>query len=577
METFLKKLLIGSLFFPVCVLGQHAFLNEGKIVIQMNPENPEGVSLFVLGDAEFREKPEVLLDGDFQLSGDFISNVNLGNIFTSTSTGTTRFHGTQLQTIRGTGNKSTEYIYFPKLGIQNPGGVKLESNMGISVDELNLFTGKFILGSTVEGRRETSVAHLLAGSVTGYDYTNEKVIEIELALNDPSEENREQKFMGFSLPASRMYADYFCFNYLTAPDPVGFFGTSGRTITDPLYELEPGRGYFIGQNVFESDTPEKGWMNDKLVINRNAMLGNPSCFRTPGDAEERIITEDVHLTLKPGFNYLGNPYTCPLDLGLLLQENDGTDFWNITRGTDNEDLHPAVWVYMNGISEVIDSDNLQFRISGTFLVNQEVGSLVEANEVSPMQLFIVWANNPSTITIPASCRTHGTGPFLRSERQVTDELLLQATDLSSQNFDRCSIALRPDASMQSDDPFDAYKLFNHTKGVCQLYTRSSEGHDMAVNVVNSSMESISLHFLPGSESTDIRIEASRLESIESIEEVWLEDRKLSIWVNLKEIPLYTFHSDPSDNPERFSLHFKEITDEETIILSEPLIAQTIDR
>jgi hypothetical protein len=124
---------------------------------------------------------------------------------------------------------------------------------------------------------------------------------------------------------------------------------------------------------------------------------------------ESLNTGDITVHLKEGYNYLGNPYTCPLDLSGLKTEvpevSKATDPWGVSRHASDEDidLYAGFWIMHSGAKTgTPDSVNHKFSISVSYDVAQSVGGTVKTDSIPPMQLFAVYAYRDCDLTIPDS-------------------------------------------------------------------------------------------------------------------------------------------------------------------------------
>ena len=573
-KTMLLIAFVGLL--PLCIAA-----SEPVVMYDVGASHiASGGTIYIPGSVRVTGSGvSIVQQGTTVLAGDFLNDVSANNVFKDGATlGKYLFRGTAVQTIGGTADKGTSFINFPNLEVNNSHSVELQSSMGMNVNDLHLTKGKLTLLSTANSGRQTENAHLLVKGNVSYSHAagsmaDKGVVEVRLAVKGATE-NRTGAFFGFSPPVSPMYSDYFAYNFLTSPDSSGFFGVREQTIRAPEFALQPGVGYFVGQDVMTTDL-DAGWgqnhagnspdiaerMTDLLVINRWLWSQTSLCYNAPAIAgnHEKLHTADITVTLNKGFNYLGNPYTSPLDLSDLLSVASSPDVWGVTRNNiDGSQLYTGLWVFHTGSSIVVDSALQVFSINGSFLVNQAVGSTTNPDDelISPMQMFIVWSEQDNvTMTIPKSRRTHARSNFLRSERTVTDELLLEVTDHDTESFDRVCVVFRPDARIASDDPYDADKLFNKSGGNSQLYTQCSDGNALTVDVRSSNTREMPLYLKPANVAREATISASRLESLTDIKTVLLYDRKEDIEVNLNQAS-YTFTTEPGDTEQRFELRFQ---------------------
>jgi hypothetical protein len=607
MKTVKKCLLYCLLLFPFLALGQTTFRNAGKIHVGKGfSGNP---SLYIPDSQLLTDSSSIKLNGVVRLDGNLLA----GNLTSEThgfdpagTSGKLLFKGTQRQRITTNDpdyNRTANYLDgIPVLQVENSAGVHLSDEMGLSVDTLNLVKGKFILSSQYINGTETRLAHFLVKDSVMYNRSDTGVVEIEMILGDVNtQRDRVGKVLGFSSPFKKMFADYFTYNYLIAPDTAGLFGTSKITVTYPGYSLEAGRGYLIGQNVYDFDDKDDYWMmpylnltqesydsrmRDTLLMNRYSLknirlVDDPSGAITSEDAYtgESLNTGDVTVQLEKGYNYLGNPYTCPLDLSALKDAvtsgQAATDAWRVSRNAadDTPDIYAGFWVLNQGKVKSWDATDQRFSISVSYLNDQREGATVYTDSIAPMQVFVVYAHRSCKLTIPANARTHRNTNFLKSGNVVTDELLLEVKDQTTEGFDRMCVVFRNHASAKATDTYDASKLLNTSRGVSQIYTTSPDNIDLITSVIPSTQESLPVTFVPSATEQEVELTASRLETLISPEAVQLEDLKTGEIVDLTKEP-YRFMTSPEDNPKRFVLHFRDVlgdaTDDSRALHATPL-------
>ena len=127
--------------------------------------------------------------------------------------------------------------------------------------------------------------------------------------------------------------------------------------------------------------------------------------------------------------------------------------------------------------------------------------------------------------------------------------------METEGFDRLCVVFRENASPAADDFYDAPKFFNTSRGVNQIYTRSSNGKNLSISVVPNSTANLVMYFEPASKAQAVTLKADRLESLVSVSNVILEDTKTGAKVDLRQTPEYSFTSSPSDKADRFILRF----------------------
>ncbi|MDR1645331.1 MAG: T9SS type A sorting domain-containing protein [Tannerellaceae bacterium] len=580
-----KYLLIlsGLLVFSGATLNAQAVYNKGKLYVGSSSTN---ANLYIKGHLRMTGSGYIAHEGKTVLTGDLINDVTANTVF-STRNGSFEFRGDNAQQIRGTANKATSYVTFPNTVIINNKNsnaanttVTIDPSKGITVKNLTFTRGRLVVESTarMEGtQRVTDIAHLYAetGGTIVYkhgqsDPVNEGAVQVNLAMGDNWNNGR---MVGFSSPFKNIYADYFFFNFLAKPDTTGLYArTNDFWIKDPKVSLPAGRGYFMGQGLvpwgdsYYMETLNPAYASaqyadaakDIFIFARRFAPASFTSFvaaaygnTVPFEGEE-LNTGNVTVALSQGYNFLGNPFLTPLDLKELFG-TPSTSTW----GAAVTDLERTVYKLTSGHAEYLP--NREFEFGTTYLNAQAVGATT-SDTIAPMQMFVVrktTAGNANFI-IPASKRVQASFPHLRSETApVVDELLIETQDGLTGDFDRLCVVFRNGASLLANDRYDAVKLFNHTGGVNQIYTRSSDNRNLITNVIPSNTKSMVMYLEPSARPQEVTLRASRIQSISSVPQVVLEDRQTGKVTNLKQTSVYRFQSSPSDRTDRFVLYFRD--------------------
>lgn len=567
---------------------ENTFYTNAQVSISQSSNFAES-TLYIGGDlVASGDKATIQLSGKLDITGHLLNNVSAGNFFSFSDEGLVRFCGSEEQRISGTADKTLHYIAFPSLRIENSQAVYIDPGMGIEVNGLELQRGRLILGSKVgdEDSRYVESAHLLVkegGSVSynrDAELKEEKgIVQVELALGDNYQHRR---LVGFSSPFKRIYADYFMYNFLSKPSPSGLFGDTGSLITNIMTAMNAGEGYLVGQGIIEDEEHYGNMINpdwsgaeysdratENFRFNREFMPESFSQYNTKEDRfeGEAINIEDVYVSLsRQGFNYLGNPFTTPLDMSSFLKETSVPDEWGVTRSAsaDGGDFRNSFYVISGGEGEY-DTSSRRFTFTVSYLLGQEVGGTLSYDgsssyQIAPMQLFVVGknGNTASEFIIPASARSHGPASFFKSPvAPAIDEIMIEIIDRDTKGYDRLCIVFREEASLLANDRYDAVKIFNLSGGVSQIYTRSSNNKKMTANVVPASIRSLDLYLSPSDKKREVSLSAYRLSGLETIETVLLEDKFTNEIINLREVQEYRFTTSPGDMESRFVLHFAD--------------------
>ncbi len=594
-SLFTALLLSSSLFSQQTVL-----YNKGFLYVEGDIEDDSPASLFIKGDICVEDDSKIHQQGKTVLTGDFVNNVTSGNVFIP-SDGKLEFKGISAQKITGNADKANNYIDFPDYVVINNQtsadpdkvSVTIDPLAGATMKNLELKRGRLIIDSKTDGVNESHIAHLMIeqdGSIsynrsTSLARQDEGVIQVNLALGD---NYTKKALVGFTPPFEKIYADYFFFNFLTRPTNKGLFGDKGMFIIDPTTPLYAGQGYIIGQGIvpdgdeYYEKTLNSNWEGAEYDDRAKEMFSFARRFAPESltqfiDAQnvldrftgEALNIKDVPVELEKGFNYIGNPFTVPIDMEGFVNNVDTQDDWGITRGTRSDsELKNCFYVLSQGTGSYNSTDVYSpFRFNVSYLLGQGIGSTInhEGGEssylITPMQMLAIIKNSDGnkTMNIPASSRTHGKATYLRksSSYSITDELLIETKDMKTEGYDRLCIVFRDDATLASNDVYDGVKLFNKSGGVNQIYTLSSDNKTMTTNVISPGTQSLTMYFEPSKKEQNVSFNVYRTNSLRSISSVILEDKKNGQKTDLLINPTYEFISSPLDKTERFVLHFFE--------------------
>jgi len=576
-------------------------VNTGKMVVGSSG------TIYIQGSLEALKTSEIKQEGKTILKNDFINNVQSGNVFVTTiNPGMIEFRGDKVQHIRGNADKSNSWIEFPDVMINNQTRIRLDtdsaavvvaSEMGLTTNDLHVNRGRLILDSKIKtdvSDLMSNTAHLLVEGSVIYPQGNDDresdekgIIEVKLATGD---NYLNRRLLGFTPPFQKIYADYFFFNFLSIPTNKNDMEKNFNFVNNPKTALTGGKGYLIGLGIvqdeaFYRNSLDPAWegalyeerFKDMFTFGRDFAPGSLTQFvNYDGNIRdaftgERLYTEDVILDIDTGLNYLGNPYTTPLDMSTFLDvANDATDDWKVSRGEGStKDVLNKYYLLSSGTGTYIPgTQDYSYSLNLSYMVVQKRGSTIEQAKgseglLSPMQMFIIRKNKTSTksqITIPKRFRTHSQAPFLRSnnnEYEILNEILIETKDTQTGGFDRLCILFSDDSDLASKDLYDAPKIFNNTRGVNQIYTLSSDNKEMTTNVIPFSTEKLPMYLKPSSQAQNVTLKASRLHSFRG-GKFYLEDVQTGKKVELTNNSTYTFTSSPTDKANRFILHFSDI-------------------
>ena len=580
-----------------------------------------------------------------KITGNFYNDVTKGAAGgtsfvapTAGNEGVIEFCGTSQQEITTSGTTTTtipskrvNFINFPKVDINNNEHVRIDPRLAIQTKDIELSEGWLIVdsklavqgvdgGVEVDADHESVLAHLLVDGTVNYNkgvWGSRTAGErgfIQVNFTIPNEGIQTAKsIVGFGIPFRKMHSDYFMFNTLIEPQPgfdrgEGFLAKS--PIIDPKTEMTAGKGYVLGVDLRGNDPTEYGalaeYENDvdfsqrstgNYHFNRHNFHGSSnqvfgSDITRAAYQDEVLNTEDVIVPMEKEYNYLSNPYTCPLNIDKLLGENEAYSTWGVVSGelsATNPEIRSQVWVLApNSMAEPTAMGNkskytynyqVAMRIGGTYIDHDNVPGVTA---IAPLQMFVVRAsktNTPSTITIPKSERVMGTTRFLRNvpaENKRRDDFIIEFRNRSTKTTDRASIVLRSQDELNTNRSYSNVDRLESTSSegnngtrsamaidgdfaqsvASQIYTKNASGKPLTVQFLPiETTQRITLWHIPSSQAQALNILGLRLETKDKIRNMWLEDHKYNTEVEITPDMLYETWSEPTDSHERFTIRF----------------------
>lgn len=654
MNLKLKLLLTSLTALFLHLNAQSTFYNKGALSIIAS--DTTHVTLYIPGDFKAGSDSDnnsitsniSMKSSRIVITGDFINNVTSSTVFNSSYSqngGWVELRSNTPQKIdTDTTNSSAlrykrgSYIDFPNLKINNSNHITIDSKIGVQVNNLQLNKGWLILDSrrvidndfsgviTSDLKNNRSIlAHLLVNGNIDYrgwssSNINERgFVEVNIAL-DPYK-NRvfgdTTSIIAFGTPFKNLKADYFMWNHLLTPTNESFIGPNKTSNGDPSTNLKPGVGYAVGIDVRGSDVSnytidlDPQWADidftqrakDHYYFNRFRFTNDPdrsanNIYKTVNylvDSAyqlEKLVDTDVTVDLVPGFNYLANPFTVPLNLEDLLGNNEAVDWDIIADGQDatNRDIVNRVWVLKGDALayapqsnrpryfEVVYNYYLAKKVGGTY--TNEYGDGDDGLTIAPLQMFVINAKKNATITIPRKKRSMSAVKFIRSGKyKRQDDFIIEVIDNNTAKSDRASIVLRTSQELAENKEYSNVARLttssssgNNTKGIqataveglvtpnifSQIYT-VDETTNKALTVkflASDTTTSTPLYLTPATTRQDITLRGLRMDTKYNVNTIFLEDRITNKTVELNDETLYHTISNPNDPIDRFILHFQ---------------------
>lgn len=575
--------------------------------------------------------------------------------------------------------KATNYINFPHIVIKNNKHVTIAPEIGASVKGVDLPKGRLILDSrrlnattdVVTSAVHTAdnsslLAHLYVDkdATINYNRTNAATIDdygaidVRVAMDAQKAAGYDEKLgrslIGMGSPYEEIRSDYFMFNFLMMPYGNNILGYWNHTISNPTNVLGSGIGFVVGidlrggDDVYATqyapyidadlklmdvdfnqrvkDTYQFGRFSFNTKNNASPLAGTMlpagNKFATVATtdaayANENIVYKDRPIGLIPGFNYLSNPFTTPLDLsGLLTLDATKNNPWGVSKGSTGTDIMPYAWV-LNPSSlasgrYVIGSSPSQemrpeylYATYSYFLLKETGGTYADTGDdinpsadgdfavIAPLQMFLVYSlvdsKYKSSITIPQSERVIESGAnFLRSttakksSNTPKDDFIIEVVDQKTKAYDRTAVYLRtPDEILNNSAYAPVDKVLSSVSsikddGSANMRTVTTEGavgttvnsvlyttdltgvaleSKYVARVTGAKEVSTPLLLSPSQTAQDVVIRALRLSSMADVDVIWLDDKLENRSFELSTGNDYKTKVKPTDDPNRFVLRF----------------------
>jgi hypothetical protein len=267
---------------------------------------------------------------------------------------------------------------------------------------------------------------------------------------------------------------------------------------ETTYQLVPSNGYSVNYTSAET-----------LAL--NGVLNNDGSY---SPAVSRLGN---------GWNFVGNPYPCPLD-------------WTLAAGWTKTNVDNATYVwnnsayasYVNGVG--VNGGSKYIPLFQGFFIHSSAGT--------------------PTFSIKKAARTHNGNDTLYMKNEVANLFRLSISNGSL--GDETAVYMTSEATQNFDTEYDAYKLFGFNENAPHIYTRAGEV-DFAING-QPVIESLSLPVIVKvSQDGTYTIEASGFESFDGFYFFILEDKESGMNYDLKQTSELTLEMYEGESIDRFTL------------------------
>lgn len=234
-----------------------------------------------------------------------------------------------------------------------------------------------------------------------------------------------------------------------------------------------------------------------------------------------------------GYHLLGNPYSSAIDI-----DNENVTLSNLTNTFYFWDpsLNSGAGAY-------------------AYYTKGSPGAGINATNFIPVAqgFFVQTTSGNGSLTFTDAARANNAQPFYKNSEQNLLRLKLESVGYS----DEAIVRYLPEATIERDAAFDAIKL--KTSGVNNLYTKSAEGIELAINTYGEVSQTPDIQLY-----TELAFDGNYtmtftgIEGLTGIGTVTLIDNLSGIRQELGENPVYIFTGSEGEALNRFKLNFSAV-------------------
>jgi hypothetical protein len=298
----------------------------------------------------------------------------------------------------------------------------------------------------------------------------------------------------------------------------------------------PTAALFIHSYLWKYDPTLPDWVKylneaDALPVTQGYMLwytGANTTYSFAGNMNNGAFTAAT-----PGgvgtFNLVPNPYPSAID-------------WDALAGWTKTNVANATYIY----------NNTQYAsyVGG-------VGTNGGTNIIPAGQGYFVQASGGvGTLAMNNDVRVHSSQAFFNEP--VINDLFRVAVSVNGES-DETVVRFTESATASFDSQYDAAKLYGHASAP-QLYTMAADNQMLSINslAMTEGGVSVPLSFEFTSDG-EITLQFSGVGSFSELQAIFIEDQLTGSMTNLRQHGSYSFNHLVSNDPDRFLLHFRDIT------------------
>lgn len=312
-------------------------------------------------------------------------------------------------------------------------------------------------------------------------------------------------------------------------------------ISSPLTNSTSSTNTFLSGALYYYNATSQQWIAKHAGQSMVIMRGYDTYFA----ADNKTVTfsgtfntgsQQISLTgANNGWNFVGNPYPCTID-------------WKSLSGWTKTNVDDAIYLWdptlNNGQGDYAEFVNNVANRGGSRFIPATQGFWVKCNNASGGTLGV---NNA------VKCNKVSTHFRSSDTKEIIRLNILQGNSLS-----QTTLYFENDAHSFFEKDKDAIKIIDQNANIPQLYTVASDSTPLAINALSTEIISsaiIPLSFIPyQSSNSTIEIDLKQFNFNNSI---YLFDKQLNTFTDLRSTTSYTFSSSINDHPDRFLLYLFE--------------------
>jgi len=297
----------------------------------------------------------------------------------------------------------------------------------------------------------------------------------------------------------------------------------------------PTAALFLNSYLWKYDPTIPDWVKylnatDALTVDQGYMIwytGANTTYSFTGNMNTGAFTA---ATPAPAtrFNLVPNPYPSAIS-------------WTAASGWTKTNIANAIYIYNN--------NQYASFVGG-------VGANGGTNIIPGGQAFFVQSTGAAVLAMNNSVRVHSSQAFFNEP--VINDLFRVAVSVNGKS-DETVVRFTESATASFDSEYDAAKLYGHASAP-QLYTMAADNQMLSINSLSMTEGGVSVPLsFEFSADGEITLQFSGVGSFSEQQAIFIEDLFTGSMTNLRQHGNYSFNHLVSNDPDRFLLHFRDIT------------------